>query len=107
VDGLRPSTVDPALEAITFHGKMLPEAKRVAAIAEDGKRKWGSIAKVLEGALAGRKFVVGDSFTAADVVVGSAIGWVNFLGMLGDHPTLKAYHDGLMDRPAAQRAYAD
>ena len=34
-----PATVDPVLEAITMHPRMLPEPKRVAAIAEEGKRK--------------------------------------------------------------------
>ena len=34
-----PATVDPVLEAITMHTRMLPEPKRVAAIAEEGKRK--------------------------------------------------------------------
>jgi len=102
-----PSTIDPALEAMTMHGRMLPEAKRVAAIAEDGKRKWGNIAKILEQAVGDRKFIVGNSFTGADVALGSAMGWVAFLGLLGEHPKLEAYHKGLMDRPAYQRAYAD
>jgi glutathione S-transferase len=102
-----PATVDPALEAITFHTRLLPEDKRVAAIADEGKRKWEAIARVLEETVGGRQYVVGSSFTAADVVLASALGWANFLGMLADHPKLKAYHDPLMDRAAAKRAYAD
>jgi len=102
-----PATIDPALEAITMHTRILPEPNRVAAIADEGKRKWGMIAKVLEEAIGNKKFIVGDSFTAADVVLGSALGWVNFLGLLGEHPTLETYHKGLISRPAFQRAYAD
>ena len=102
-----PATVDPVLEAITMHGRMLPEAKRIAAIAEEGKRKLAGIARVLEEAVGGREYVVGDGFTAADVIVGSAIGWIGFLGMLGEHPTLAAYYKGLVARPAFERAHAD
>ena len=102
-----PATVDPALESMTMHGRLLPEEKRVAAIAEDGKRKWEKIAKVLEAAVGDRRYIVGDSFTAADVALASACGWVAFLGMLGDHPKLAAYHKAMSDRPAYQRAYAD
>jgi glutathione S-transferase len=102
-----PATVDPVLEAITMHTRILPEAMRVAAIAEEGKRKLGSVVRVLEEAVGGRDHVLGDGFTAADVILGSAIGWIGFLGMLPDHPTLAAYHKGLSARPAYQRAHAD
>jgi glutathione S-transferase len=102
-----PATLDPVLEAITMHTRFLPEDKRVPAIAEDAKKRWGSLARVLEEAVGGKAYVVGDTFTAADVIVGSAIGWVMFLGMLDDHPKLAAYNAGLSARPAFQRAYAD
>lgn len=102
-----PATVDPALEAITRHTRILPEAKRVAAIAEEGKRKLGPILAVLEAAVDGRKYVVGDSFTAADVAVASAIAWVGFLGLLEEHPKLATYLKALQDRPAYVRAHAD
>jgi len=102
-----PATVDPVLEALTMHTRLLPEAKRIPAVAETAKEKWGPIARVLEEAVGGRQYVVGDSFTAADVIVGSAIGWVGFLGMLGDHPKLAAYLKGLQERPAYKSAHAD
>ena len=102
-----PATVDPVLEAITMHTRMLPEPKRVAAIADEAKRRLVGIARVLEEAVGGREYVIGDSFTAADVIVGSAIGWIGFLGMLGEHPILSAYSTGLVARPAFVRAHAD
>jgi glutathione S-transferase len=101
-----PATVDPVLEAITFHARLLPEDKRIPAFVEDAKRKWVNIAKVLEAAVDGPRYVVGGAFTAADIVVGSAVGWLAFLGMLGDHPKLAAYHEMLAKRPAYERAYA-
>jgi glutathione S-transferase len=102
-----PATVDPVLEAITLHTRLLPEAKRVAAIAEEGKRKFAAVARVLEEAVGGRQFIVGDSFTAADVAVASAIGWITFLGLLDDHPKLAAYAKPFSERAAYIKAYAD
>jgi glutathione S-transferase len=102
-----PATVDPVLEALTMHTRFLPEERRVPAIVEDAKRRWGTISRILEAAVEGPRHVVGGAFTAADVVVGSAIGWVGFLGMLGEHPILAAYHGMLSERPAYKRAHAD
>ncbi|HVY45906.1 MAG TPA: glutathione binding-like protein [Minicystis sp.] len=102
-----PATVDPTLEIITFHGRFLPEEKRIPRLVEEAKKKWEGIARVLEEAVDGRDFVVGKSFTAADVAVASAIGWVGFLGMLEAHPKLAAYHAKMAERPAYKRAHAD
>jgi glutathione S-transferase len=102
-----PATVDPVLETLTMHTRFLPEEKRNPALVADAMRRLGNIATVLETALDGTAFIVGDSFTAADIVVGSAIGWIGFLGLLGDHPKLAAYLEGMSKRPAYQRANAD
>jgi glutathione S-transferase len=102
-----PATLDPVLEAITMHGRMLPEGKRVAAIANEAKHKWESLVPILESALAKREYIVGDTFTAADVVLGSLAGWVGFLGMLDGTPNLAEYNARLSERPAHQTAYAD
>ncbi len=102
-----PATVDPVLESITQHTRLLPEDKRIPVIAESAQKRLGSIGKVLEGAVDGKDFVAGSSFTAADVAVASAAGWMAFLGVLGDFPKLAAYHERMSKRPAYIRSYAD
>jgi glutathione S-transferase len=102
-----PATVDPVLQTLTMHTRFLPEDKRNPALVEEAKRSLATIAKVLEDATDGRSYIVGDHFTAADIMVGSALGWFGFLGALGDHPKLVAYLEGLQKRPAYQRAHAD
>ncbi len=102
-----PATLDPVLETLTMHTRFLPEEKRSPALVETAKRKLDSMAKVIEGALGERAYLIGDSFTAADIVVGSAIAWIAFLGLLGEYPRLAAYLNGLQQRPAFQRAHAD
>jgi len=102
-----PATLDPVLETITMHTRFLPEDKRNPALVDAAKAKWSNIVKVLEAAIDGREYIVGNSFTAADIVVGSALGWAAFVGILGDHPKLAAYLQNLQQRPAYQRAHAD
>jgi glutathione S-transferase len=68
---------------------------------------YGSLADVLsalEAAVSGREYLIGDRFTAADVYVGSHIGWGMEFGMLDKRPAFERYYAGLRTRPAAVRA---
>lgn len=51
-------------------------------------------------------FLIGEQFTAADVVVGSGIQWGTFVKALPEQPEFTAYLGRLMRRPALQRAFA-
>jgi glutathione S-transferase len=59
---------------------------------------------VLEGALAGREYLVGDRFSAADIYVGSHIGWGMQFGTIEKRPAFERYFERLSARPAAVRA---
>jgi glutathione S-transferase len=68
---------------------------------------YGSLADVLavlEAALVDREYLVGDRFSAADVYVGSHIGWGMRFGMVETRPTFERYFERLIARPAAIRA---
>jgi glutathione S-transferase len=58
----------------------------------------------LEHAVATGPYLCGDQFTAADVYVGSQIGWGLQFGTLPARPAFQAYWDRLKDRPAHLRA---
>ena len=60
----------------------------------------------LETAVAGRSFIAGDAFSAADVYVGSQIGWGLLFGTIPERPAFTAYWQGLAARPARARADA-
>ncbi|MBC7471436.1 MAG: glutathione S-transferase family protein [Ramlibacter sp.] len=60
----------------------------------------------LERAVAGREFIAGDRFTAADVYVGSQIGWGLLFGTIEKRAAFTEYVGRLQARPAAQRASA-
>ncbi|ODU21303.1 MAG: glutathione S-transferase [Sphingomonas sp. SCN 67-18] len=70
---------------------------------------YGSLTAVLdalEGAVAGRDYVAGDRFSAADVYVGAQIGWGMMFGTVERRPAFSAYVDRLQARPAFARARA-
>ncbi|MHA7628926.1 glutathione S-transferase family protein [Corallococcus sp. M7] len=61
---------------------------------------------LIQGGLGGREFLVGESFTAADVVMASILHLANTLMLLGGHPGLVAYVRRHSQRPAVRRAVA-
>jgi glutathione S-transferase len=68
---------------------------------------YGDFAQMLtaiEGALAGHEYLVGDHFSAADVYVGSHIGWGMRFGTIEKRPAFERYFERLSARPAAIRA---
>lgn len=58
----------------------------------------------LEGALKGREYLVGDSFTAADLYIASHLAWGMQFGTLEKRPIFEAYVARCTDRPADKRA---
>lgn len=48
-------------------------------------------------------YICGDSFTMADVLVGSTLTWAGSIGLLEDFPALQQYLNLLKQRPAYQK----
>ena len=68
---------------------------------------YGSLADVfatLEGALSERDYILGDRFSAADVYLGSHLGWGMQFGSVEKRPAFERYWERLKDRPAAKKA---
>ena len=68
---------------------------------------YGSIEDVvnaLEYAVTQSEYIAGDRFSAADVYVGSQIGWGMMFGTLEKRPAFQAYWQRISSRPAAIRA---
>jgi glutathione S-transferase len=62
------------------------------------------VVNTLDGALQGREYLAGDRFTAADLYIGSHLGWGMQFGTLEKRPVFEAYVARLLARPAAVRA---
>ncbi|MBX3485348.1 glutathione S-transferase family protein [Phenylobacterium sp.] len=60
--------------------------------------------QVLIGALDGREHLLGEAFSAADVVLGGAVSFLMFRKVLPEHPALVDYNHRLTARDAYQRA---
>lgn len=58
----------------------------------------------LETAVAGREYILGDRFSAADVYVGAQIGWGLMFKTIDPRPAFTDYSARLRERPAARRA---
>jgi glutathione S-transferase len=60
----------------------------------------------LENAVAGKSFVAGDRFSAADVYVGSTIDWGLMFKTLPDRPAFQDYIAPMRERPGYKKAKA-
>ena len=101
------ATMEPPVLKVFLNTRMLAEEKRSPAVAEEGRAQWKDVARVVQQAVEGKAFLLGEQFTAADVMVGSILGWSGFMGLLDGFPGLQAYVGRLTSRPAFQRASAD
>ena len=97
------ATMEPPVLKVFLNTRMLAEEKRSPAVAEE----WKDVARVVQQAVEGKAFLLGEQFTAADVMVGSILGWSGFMGLLEGFPGLQAYVGRLTSRPAFKRANAD
>ena len=61
---------------------------------------------MVEYAITRQPFIAGERFTAADLYVGSHLGFGMMFGTIEKRPAFEAYYAGLKDRPAALRATA-
>jgi glutathione S-transferase len=59
---------------------------------------------VLEAAVSRAEYLVGNEFTAADLVVGSQLGFGMMFGTIEKRPAFERYWQRVSDRPACQRA---
>jgi len=99
-------TLEPPILQVFANTVMLPEAQRSADAAAAGRTQFGAVAKVLSDALGTQPYLLGDAFSAADVMIGSTLAWASFMGLLDGVPTLAAYVERLSQRPAYQRSNA-
>jgi glutathione S-transferase len=71
-----------------------------------GYGSFDTVMDVIARAVAKGPWLMGDQFTAADVVVGANIRWGTHFKLLPERPEFSAYIARMAARPAAQRAEA-
>ena len=95
-----PSCIEPAMMDRAFPRK--EEARRAAL----GYGDFDTVIKVLTDAVARGPYILGEQFTAADVVIGSTLRFGMLFKLLPEQPEFTAYTGRLAQRPALQRAEA-
>jgi glutathione S-transferase len=101
------SGIEPPAVTVFMHTMQLPEAERVPALVDGAKAQLGRVIRVVDDALAGREWILGSQFSAADVMVGSTLVWCQMMGLIGDqYANVPGYLARCAARPALQRASA-
>ena len=99
------ATAFPPIGDIARHTMFLPEAERIPQVATDGRARAKNALDVLERALAGKDYLVGEELSGADIMMGYFLMAARMLGLIGaDYPNVSAYWDRLAARPALQKA---
>ena len=93
-----PSCIEPAIMDRAFPRK--EEARRSAL----GYGDVDTVMEVVTKAVANGPYIMGEQFTAADVVIGSGLRWGMMFKLLPERPEFTAYVGRLAARPALQRA---
>jgi len=96
---------EPVIAAWTYHTIFLPPEERKPEIAADAARNLPKKLAVLEGALAGHDWLVGDAFTIADLNVAAVLYRSAQFG-LDPYPRVKAWHARCFARDGAKAALA-
>jgi glutathione S-transferase len=91
---LEPAMIDKALNR--------PPAPRSTA----GWADYDTVIEVLRSAVGAREYLLGEQFTAADIVIGSGLRWGMLFKMFPELPEFVTYVDRLKARPAMQRQLA-
>jgi glutathione S-transferase len=81
-------------------GLLAPEDRKAMA----GYGSFEDTINCLETAVGAGPYICGEQFTAADVYVGSQIGWGMMFGTIDKRPAFETYFARLQSRPAAIRA---
>jgi glutathione S-transferase len=95
-----PSSIEPAMMDRAFPRKETPRAGAV------GYRDLDTLCDIVAKAIGTGPYLMGEQFTAADVVIGSGLRWGTMFKLIPERPAFKPYIERLTQRPALQRADA-
>jgi glutathione S-transferase len=95
-----PSCIEPAVTDRAFPRKEEPRRAML------GYGDFDTVMNVVAKAVEPGPYLMGEQFTAADVVVGSMVRWGMMFDLLPKRPEFVAYVGRLEQRPALQRANA-
>ena len=94
----------PAMGPVFWQVVRTPPEKRDAAVIADSHAKGEKFSAVLDTHLAGSRYLAGDAFTAADIVVGCAAHrWLNLPHPRQPRPHVERWYAELKARPGSRQ----
>jgi len=94
----------PAMWSAFWQLIRTPEGERDPAAVESSRAKTEKLAAILDAHLAGRRYLAGEGFTIADIVVGCAAHrWINLPLERAPRPNLERWYADLKARPASRQ----
>ena len=92
---------------VIVHDGVLPEERIIPQLVGRGRQELPKMVGVAERALQGRDYILGDQFSAADIMLGFAMPIAQYAGFVDDStPNCQAYLQRIAARDAYQRAMA-
>lgn len=93
----------PCLEFMTLKRANTHDESQGAAVRE----KFSLAIRPLERRLSSSEHLIGEDFSAADVVVGAVLVWASSMGLVTDAPNITAYLDRIKARAGFRAAFKD
>lgn len=106
-------TLEAPVEQYMFHvlpdlpEQVIPKQAKVRVAPEEAQQWFLKVCKPLNKRLENQHYLVGNRFSAADVVTGGVLLWALKLGMMKQECPVKEYLKRLMERPALKKAAGD
>ncbi|MDD5036430.1 MAG: glutathione S-transferase family protein [Methylococcaceae bacterium] len=96
--------LEQPLWTIAKHRFALPEDWRVPAVIDTAIKEFAQPLKVLESGLGDQPFILGETFTGADILIAHTLAWAKKYELAPQSERLQAYMDRTLSRPALTRA---
>jgi glutathione S-transferase len=97
-------TAFPPLQNLLAHTSQLPEAQRSPVVVATETPWAHGILRFVDDALEGRSYLLGEEFSAADIMMGFSVFFAQQLDLLSDYENIGPWLARLQKRPALHRA---
>lgn len=95
--------LEQPLWTISKHKFALPRDVRIPEMKQVARFEFGRAKPIVEQHLATQPYILGDRFTAADLLIGHTLIWAQLFGVPLESERLEQYVTELQQRPAYQR----
>ena len=96
--------LEQPLWTMAKHRFVLPEDWRVPAVIDTARKEFAVALRVLQSGLGNKPFILGETFTAADILIATTLAWAKRVEQLPECEPWTAYQERTLARPALARA---